>query len=481
MQIVQSKDYKIQEQIYINEINQKLSVMRKSQFRTTNFSLIEYFADNNYKPLIQETLITKLLFDYKKNPKKYVLSNERSSFKSEKNFKSSIMLSISRNKAFIKGPGNGELSLNLEKTLQYLRTMYRQYTNNSTNIHTPYKIFHQKNKPSRNNNVQSPGKSIKKEKEKENNSFDIVNMEIEEQKEKPKNKNKNSEKHLNNNSFNIYCDKSQDESGKIKKENSGSKSPISITNSPSHSISKINDLKKENKKDFPDIFQQILYSDDFIESLKTDKIANVQVNFNNYLLDVKEKKMNDKIEKELEKINNALKTIYDNKKSYDSHYIEIKNWQNELLTVYKIMVNQLKTLKIEINIKSYSYEVYVQLKDIIFKYEIYYNNIVETIKQQLEEIKEIVKELKDKRKFIQNCLYNVHKTIGFCDFNFSRLTRSIEQVLKINNVSLNNSSDFEFYDDEDVKDVIRRLKEEKKEIIDEINGIDKYIGNISIY
>ena len=479
MQTIQKKDNnKTKEQILINEIKQKVSVMKKSQFRTTNFSLIEYFAENDCKPLNQDALIVKLLLDYKDNPKKYVLSNDRnSSFKCEKNFKSSIILSISRNKAFVKGPGEGELSLNLEKTVQYLKTMYRQYTNNSSNIHTPYKIFNPKN--NKNRNVQSTVKGIKKE----NNTYDVVNMEIEEQKEKSKNKNKNVEKYQNNNinnnhSFNIYFNQPQDELGRFKNESNGKNSPISISNS-TYSFSSNNDLKKENKKDIPDIFQQRLNCDLFIESLKNEKISHVLIDFNNYLLDVKAKKMNDQIEKEIEKIKNILQNIYDAKKNYDSHCIEIKNWQSELLTIYKIMSNQLKTLKIEINIKSYSYEVYVQLRDIILKYESYYNNITDTIKLKLEELKELIKELKDNRKYILNCMNTVHKTIGFCDFNFSRLSRSIEQVLKIGNFASINCSDYDD-DDNNIKDIIKRLREEKKEIIDEINGIDKYIGNITI-
>ena len=74
------------EQMYIQEINQKLSVMKNSQFRTTNFSLIEYFAENNFRPLVIDELISKLLKDYKSNPKKYILSSDKGSFKSEKEF-----------------------------------------------------------------------------------------------------------------------------------------------------------------------------------------------------------------------------------------------------------------------------------------------------------------------------------------------------------------------------------------------------------
>ena len=62
---------------YMNEIKEKLKEMKNSQFRTTNFSLIEYFVENNFKPLDEEELISKILDDFKANPNKYVLSNDK--------------------------------------------------------------------------------------------------------------------------------------------------------------------------------------------------------------------------------------------------------------------------------------------------------------------------------------------------------------------------------------------------------------------
>ena len=58
--------------------------------------------------------------DYKSNPNKYVLSNEIGHYKSEKTFENSVKNAIKKNKSFIKGPGDGELSLDFQKTLEYL-------------------------------------------------------------------------------------------------------------------------------------------------------------------------------------------------------------------------------------------------------------------------------------------------------------------------------------------------------------------------
>jgi len=107
-----SQDEKIKE-----EIDEKLSIMKKNDFCTTNFRIIEMFAENDFKPFNIEDLTTKLLNDYKENPNKFILSNCKGSIKSEKNLKNSINISILRNKAFIKGPGLRQLSLNLKKQI----------------------------------------------------------------------------------------------------------------------------------------------------------------------------------------------------------------------------------------------------------------------------------------------------------------------------------------------------------------------------
>ena len=124
----------------ISRINKKLKDMEKSQFRTTNFSIIQYLAKNRFKPLKQDDIINRLLEDYKQDPKKYILSNEKTNFKNINTFKSSILVSISKNKSFEKDSENGKIWLNLKNTCQYLQAMYRKYTSNSRDITTPNKI-----------------------------------------------------------------------------------------------------------------------------------------------------------------------------------------------------------------------------------------------------------------------------------------------------------------------------------------------------
>ena len=158
---------------YMKDINLKLSLMKNSKYRTTNFSIIEYFVENNFEPLDEEELITKILKDYKSNPNRYVLSKDKVCFKSERSFKQSIKLSISKNKAFIKGPEIGDLSLNLEKAVQYLKTMYKEYISNSSNVQTPYKIFKNRDKTRSKKGRKSLMSIKEKNKESNNMSMDM--------------------------------------------------------------------------------------------------------------------------------------------------------------------------------------------------------------------------------------------------------------------------------------------------------------------
>ena len=153
----------------IIKIKRKLDVMTRSQYRTTNFSIIELFSDNNFQPINIKLAIIHLVSDYKSNPKKYVLSRENSHYKSEKTFEKSIRNAINKNKSFEKGPGDGFLSLNLIKALEYLDTMYNKYKSNSKDIKTPIKLS-KKNKEYKR---QMPMINFKREKSEDDSDYDI--------------------------------------------------------------------------------------------------------------------------------------------------------------------------------------------------------------------------------------------------------------------------------------------------------------------
>ena len=459
---------------YINKINEKLKAMKNSQYRTTNFSLIEYFAENNFMPLEEENLISKIMDDYKANPNKYVLSHEKSCFKSEKSFKMSVKLSISRNKAFIKGPKSKQLSLNLEKTFQYLKTMYNRYINNSSNINTPYKIFED------NNNCSKPNKKLPTIFENdETTNLDSNEMQEEDEKkkkQKPENKN-----HYYNYDM-LFSQNNNDRIGLMENDNNTKNSFIYIPKSNSN----LNNEKKKRDISFEksDIFIKKLYPNSLVSSLDSEHILNLINSLNKYLSETKQKLEVSPFEKITENIVHSLQNLYGNQKLYDAQCDTIKNCQDELYTIYKTMLKGLRIIKYETQLKSYNYESYIQLRELIFNYESRYNDIVEIIKQKINELKDIEMKFLDKRNYIMNCLYNINNITGFVDLNFSMLLKSIEQMLKFNNISFNeNKMDIEKDDREsfdNVESVVKTFLARKNEIIDEISGIDKFIGNISL-
>ena len=95
-----------QVKVYTEKIKAKLSIMKNRQYCTSNWRLIEYFEENNCKPLIQEDLISQILKEYNNNPNKFIFPNNNGNYKSEKK---SINITISSNKIFMKGANIGQI------------------------------------------------------------------------------------------------------------------------------------------------------------------------------------------------------------------------------------------------------------------------------------------------------------------------------------------------------------------------------------
>ena len=456
---------------YINDINQKLKDMRKSKFRTTNFSLIEYFAENNFNPLYEKDLIDRILSEYKSNPNLYV-TIEKGFFKSEKTFLKSVKSSISKNKAFVRGPDFGQISLNLESTSQYLKTMYEKYTNNSSNVNTPYKLFPQKKTQTL--------ETIWENKEKEHHHYkDDKNMEIDEE-EEVENKEKKFE-NKKNNSYPLHTSSISlnEETNKLESGNEENNPCFFIPNT-NNSVSSISNLISEEghklRKEYPDIFIKRLYTNNFGYSLKTEKISYIIKYLNNYF-DEKKSSFISKIDRRVQKIYELFKNMFENKKIYDSHYAAINNHQNELLSLYKKIFKESNIINIETCTKTYNYEIYTNLREIIFIYEAQYNKIVELIKQKLYDIRNIEKDLLNKRTYIYNFLRNI-KEGGYIDQTFSKISNIIEDILKLNNNFSQIIDSINF--DEDIENIIELFQLEKNRIVDDVKNIDKYIGNISV-
>ena len=486
-----SQDKKIKE-----EIIEKLSIMKDNEFCTTNFRLIQIFAENGFKAFKIDDLTTKLLNDYNENPKKFVLTNCKGTIKSQKNLRNSINLSIARNKSFIKGPGIGQLSLNLEKTNEYLNSMFKKYTTNSKNVITPIKI-------PRNNKKNGKQSCIKDldlngahnhfgmEIEEPQNNMELLGKVKSEVKE-TNSKNINSSQSTRNDMDDVKLENPNEnisKKGKVKENNEIIQKSNGNSNHNQQNVkkekdkifeNKENERKNENKTNTPEIFYNIYHSAT-IYSLDNRKINNTIDSFNKYLKEVKAKKMNDKIEEELEKISNYLQEIYKYKKGYNSTCDETKICQKELSRIYKSMLYQLNSLKLESINKYYCFEVYCQIRELFLKYEKYYNDNTELFQKKLEELKLDEKQIIENTKNIQEQLNYIQNNIGFRDFVFSRLTKEIKHVLKINDLIKLDIHLSENDNSEKWEDIVNNFKEIKQKVVDDMEYVDQLIGNIKIY
>ena len=167
---------------------------------------------------------------------------------------------------------------------------------------------------------------------------------------------------------------------------------------------------------------------------------------------------------------------------YETLCEEVKKWQEEIYYVYKAMQSQLNSIKIEIMNKTYSFDIYAKLRDIIFIQENKYNQIVNVISTKLNEIKNVEDSSAEKQICIKRLLERINIKI--------KIANSIEKAIKLNEIfSFNHITFKEFpkYNNENernlsknIEEIIDNFNQEKAKIVDSMTDIDKDIGNISI-
>ena len=464
---------------FIKEIRKKVKAMKKSKYRTSNFSLIEYFVDNDFQPLNKNYLILNLIQDYNSNPKRYVLAKKRGIFKSEKSFKQSIMHYVQHNNSFEVGPGEGELSINLENACLYLRSVYTQYITNSPNVKTPIK-FNSKNTINIKKEKEFQNYNIKKEKIDEDVDFDIVfsNNKKPSFSQKIKNENNKFDKFIKN---------------PKEKESFGSNSVISLTDSSASTVINVekNELFNDKDKAIPHIFlKRMIQKDKLIFSLDKNSFYKMENSMEKYLTNTAKDENSEEIEEKLLKIYNSLQKLTRDKESYIILCNDLNTLRKEIFQVWKLMSSQLLAVNLSVKIKSYSYDMYANLRDAIFKSEKVYKEISSNIKKILNDLTEKVNLFEDERNKIIKALASI-KNLLSDDKDFTMISNLIEKKLGIDfNNYYQSDKDETLEEDEDsyenskndntiIQD-IRSYRDERKKIMDEIDKIDKNIGNITI-
>jgi len=146
------------------------------------------------------------------------------------------------------------------------------------------------------------------------------------------------------------------------------------------------------------------------------------------------------------------------------------------------MENELNAIKAEINSKSYCYEDYNILKNIIFDYSKNYDNIVEILCAKLNEIKSIEKMTVDVQIKLNNLLDSITLKKKVNDFIEDAV--KINEEFIINQIDLRKMPEYNYQDDLNIliniDEIRNNFQEEKKSVMDSMNEIDDEIGNISI-
>ena len=454
---------------YINEIKKKVNTMKKNQYRTTNFSIIVYFVKNNFLPLNKNILISNLIRDYKASPNSFISNRSNSIYKSESSFRKSARYYIRHNNAFFEGPGKEQLSLNIENAVNYLRSVFNKYKNNSKDVKTPVKSYDNKKYRNRNDAL-----NIKKELNDSDSSDEDEKRPLFFPKIKNINHNKyNYKEYLNKIKQEQYDDESQE-----------TKSIISLGDA---SITKSKEIiNYENiNNNIPKIFVSKLINESVISSIDKKAIFNIMDLTSEYMTNIENFDDEPIIKDKFNKLYTSLQNLLDNKQSYEKALDTLNTFQVQIFNAWKLMKNQLYSVNLSINTKNYRYDLYVRLRDIIFKEEGIYKENLEKIKYNLNELNDLEKKSKEQAKIIQTTLISIKNDIN-SDNNFNKIYKLIKEQLNIKekfqfNNNVNQEDEFDFFLVDKVGKIVNKFHYEKKQIMEEIKLIDKNIGNIMIY
>ena len=277
------------------------------------------------------------------------------------------------------------------------------------------------------------------------------------------------------------------------KESFGSNSVISLTDSSASTVINVekNELFNDKDKAIPHIFlKRMIQKDKLIFSLDKNSFYKMENSMEKYLTNTAKDENSEEIEEKLLKIYNSLQKLTRDKESYVILCNDLNTLRKEIFQVWKLMSSQLLAINLSVKIKSYSYDMYANLRDSIFKSEKVYKEISSNIKKILNDLTEKVNLFDDERNKIIKALASI-KNLLSDDKDFTMISNLIEKKLGIDfNNYYQSDKEETLEEDEDsyenskndntiIQD-IRSYRDERKKIMDEIDKIDKNIGNITI-
>ena len=129
-------DSKTRKYSLLKEIERLVIEMSKKSTRTTNFAVIVYLKENNFKELSLSRITQKIKIDYAKDNEMFINSHSGISFESERKVLSNYIQALRRNRSFIfqETKNDKYVSLDYMHTLEYLKKMYKKYTNDNNDV-----------------------------------------------------------------------------------------------------------------------------------------------------------------------------------------------------------------------------------------------------------------------------------------------------------------------------------------------------------
>ena len=275
---------------------------------------------------------------------------------------------------------------------------------------------------------------------------------------------------------------------KIKQEKTDdeSKETKSIISLSDESITKSDEkINYEYTNNIPKIFVSKLFNDSVISSIDKKAIFSIIDLTSEYMTNIKNFDDDPKIKDKFNKIYTSLQNLLDTKQSHEKVLNALNTFQAQIFDIWKLLKNQLYSVNLTINTKNYRYDLYVRLRDIIFKEEGIYKENLEKIKYNLNELYSLEKKSKEEAKIIQRTLISIKNELN-SDNIFDKIYKLIKDKLNIKenfqlNDYMNQEDEFDFFLVDKVGKIVNKFHDEKKQIMEEIKFIDKNVGNIIIY
>ena len=332
-------------------------------------------------------------------------------------------------------------------------------------------------------NEENQKKRGRKKKSKRGKQLDfVINLDKKKEEVKKKRKRRENKKKEKENGKQINKDNDKSEENKINEEEKKDDNRMDIekgdknNNSNEKIENKTNDDNKKENDDDIDIFSKKLYHEFFDESEENYLILNTQTKIDTTLKQISKTKEDlVLIESKLKLFNWKMTEMNLNKYQYDKRKILIDESQKELYNIYLIMMNELNSMKILLNINKYNKEIYDIHKNTLNKYKDNYTETIEKLSKDIKELKTFETEIINNRKQIKDYMMAINTIYKKVLDNIQ--IDILDEKKEINIINKEENDDISGYIDVDL--TLDTFNHKKDDIIEQIQKLEE--NNQKIY